>query len=76
MGPGNLSLAEDSVYIMEKWCKEHGIPLTDEQVTAAAYCRSRQLQFLVDYGYGNVVATADALFTLECEKALELGLIQ
>jgi hypothetical protein len=64
------------MYVMENWCREHKIKITPEQVIAAKYLRSRGARFMIDYGYENSTQSADALFDLECEKALEVGLIQ
>ena len=61
---------------MEEFCRNQNIPLTEDQIVAEKYLRSRGARFLIEYGYGNAVMKADALFTLECEKALEAGLIQ
>lgn len=61
---------------MEAFCKSEGIPLTEEQLVAESYIRSRGAKWLIDYGYSNVISRANMLFEVECEKALELGLIQ
>ena len=61
---------------MVGWCKRLNMPLTEDQRIAGLYLESRHAKFLVDFGYANAVAKADALFDLECEKALEAGLIQ
>jgi hypothetical protein len=52
---------------MEEWCKEHGIVLSQEQIVADKYLRSRNAgRFMIDWGYGNVVKKADELFAMEC----------
>jgi hypothetical protein len=56
------------MYIMEDWCKEKGIPLTDDQVISSLYCRAKGLRFMIDYGYENVIAKADEVFDRECDK--------
>lgn len=66
----------NSVDTMEEWCKRLKMPLTEDQKIAGKYLESRHSTFLIDFGYGNAVAKADALFDLECEKAMEEGLIQ
>jgi hypothetical protein len=69
------SLAEESVDTMVVWCKRLNMPLTEDQMIAGRYLEARGARFLIEFGYGNAVAKADELFQLECEKALELGLI-
>ena len=61
---------------MVDWCRANKIPLTEEQIIAENYVRSRGAKFFVDYGYENVVSRADELFNLECEAAMQIGLIQ
>jgi len=51
---------------MVDWCRSNKIPLTEEQIIAENYIRSRGAKFFVDYGYENVVSRADELFNLEC----------
>ena len=60
---------------MEDWCKNHGIKFSEDQIIAENYIRSRGYKPFVDYGYDNVIVRADALFELECEKAMEVGLL-
>jgi hypothetical protein len=60
---------------MEDWCKRNNIPLSEDQVVAARYLASRGARFLCEFGYGNAVEKADILFELECEKAMEYGLL-
>ena len=60
---------------MVAWCRSNKIPLTEEQVVSENYIRSRGARFMVDYGYENVVASADILFEFECAKAMEVGLL-
>ena len=60
---------------MADWCKRLNMPLTEDQLIAGRYLESRVARFLVEFGYGNAVAKADELFDLECEKALEVGLL-
>ena len=61
---------------MEEWCKRLKMPLTEDQAISGRYLEARGARFLIDFGYGNAVAKADALFDIECEKAIEVGLIQ
>jgi hypothetical protein len=76
MGPGSHSSWEDSVKTMQEWCEYLKMPLTEDQRIAGLYLESRRAKFLVDFGYANAVAKADALFDVECEKAIEVGLLQ
>lgn len=64
------------MHTMEEWCKYLKIPMTEDQIIASRYAESRGLKAMVDFGYGNVIAKADRLFDLECEKAIEVGLLQ
>lgn len=61
---------------MQDWCKRLNIPLTEDQAISGRYLESRHAKFLINFGYGNAVAKADELFDLECEAALQVGLIQ
>jgi len=58
------------MYDMGQWCREHGIPVTEDQLTAEKYVRSRGERFMIDFGYENVIAKADALFDKECNALL------
>ena len=60
---------------MVDWCQSKKIPLTEDQVIASHYVESRGMRFFIEFGYENVVSRADELFNLECEKALEVGLL-
>jgi hypothetical protein len=61
---------------MVDWCRSNKIPFTEDQEIAEKYILSRGARPFIDYGYANVIQKADILFDLECEKALEVGLIQ
>ena len=60
---------------MVDYCRSNKIPFTEDQEIAEIYIRSRGARPFIDYGWGNVVAKADELFNMECERAMEKGLV-
>ena len=61
---------------MKSACDQLKIKVTEDQLIAGRYLESRGLSFCVHFGTSNVTEKANILFNLECEKALEVGLIQ
>ena len=60
---------------MKKTCEYLKIEVSDEQLVAGRFLESRGLAFCGHFGTENVIQKADELFDLECEKALEKGLL-
>ena len=61
---------------MEETCKYLNIEATEDQLIAGSFLESRGLRFCCEFGTDNAIEKADALFDVECEKAIEVGLLQ
>lgn len=60
---------------MRNTCEYLKIKVSEEQLIAGRYLESRGLMFCCEFGHDNAIQKANDLFELECEKAMEEGLL-
>jgi hypothetical protein len=68
MGSSPVSATKGFMDTMAEWCREHKIPLTEEQEVAALYLANHGYRFFCEFGYENVISVADDVFDKECAK--------